>query len=349
MLRKVIILRKGEGCMNFSVGDKRYIISDAAKMIEVESHVLRYWEEELEVEVPRNEMGHRYYTNYYIELFKKIKELKESGFQLKAIKMILPELMEINGNSAGTSTYGTLKDELFEKLMKSSDYNVVTKNDNDKETENSGFMSGYIKQAMTEQVVVGKSQASDGENDIDEKGTMSEDNEKGNGKEATDEKSNINSVTGSDGDVRVIRDRSSSEMKEKNVFENIDENHDILMCENESSTVEQDKIDRQRTTGEVIREIPKNNKIEQFQMIIMEVVSNALKENNGSLGKEVSDIVSDNVIKEMDFLMQMKEMQEEERFRKLDQLIRTYQTQNREKSKEKTKSNKGLLAKLKKL
>ena len=41
MLRKVIILRKGEGCMNFSVGDKRYIISDAAKMIEVESHVLR--------------------------------------------------------------------------------------------------------------------------------------------------------------------------------------------------------------------------------------------------------------------------------------------------------------------
>ena len=82
--------------MNINIGDKRYIISDAAKMIDVESHVLRYWEEELEVEVPRNEMGHRYYTDYYIELFKKIKELKDSGFQLKAIKMLLPELMDMN-------------------------------------------------------------------------------------------------------------------------------------------------------------------------------------------------------------------------------------------------------------
>ena len=40
----------------------RYMISDAANMMQVESHVLRYWEEELELDVPRNEMGHRYYT-----------------------------------------------------------------------------------------------------------------------------------------------------------------------------------------------------------------------------------------------------------------------------------------------
>ena len=40
----------------------RYMISDAAAMMHVESHVLRYWEEELELDVPRNEMGHRYYT-----------------------------------------------------------------------------------------------------------------------------------------------------------------------------------------------------------------------------------------------------------------------------------------------
>ena len=28
---------------------KRYIISDAAKMVDVEAHVLRYWEDELEL------------------------------------------------------------------------------------------------------------------------------------------------------------------------------------------------------------------------------------------------------------------------------------------------------------
>lgn len=40
----------------------RYMISDAAALAGVETHVLRYWEEELDLTIPRNEMGHRYYT-----------------------------------------------------------------------------------------------------------------------------------------------------------------------------------------------------------------------------------------------------------------------------------------------
>jgi len=56
---------------------QRYMISDAAALVNVESHVLRYWEEELELTVPRNEMGHRYYTKENIEQFMKIKEWKE--------------------------------------------------------------------------------------------------------------------------------------------------------------------------------------------------------------------------------------------------------------------------------
>lgn len=67
----------------------RYMISDAASMVNVESHVLRYWEDELELDIPRNEMGHRYYTQENIKQFQQIKELKEKGYQLKAIKMIV--------------------------------------------------------------------------------------------------------------------------------------------------------------------------------------------------------------------------------------------------------------------
>ena len=37
----------------------RYMISDAAALAGVETHVLRYWEEELDLTIPRNEMGHR--------------------------------------------------------------------------------------------------------------------------------------------------------------------------------------------------------------------------------------------------------------------------------------------------
>lgn len=78
----------------------RYMISDAATITGVESHVLRYWEDELELTVPRNEMGHRYYTRENIQQFEKIKELKEQGYQLKSIKMILHnENVDVNSLS----------------------------------------------------------------------------------------------------------------------------------------------------------------------------------------------------------------------------------------------------------
>lgn len=67
----------------------RYMISDAANLVNVETHVLRYWEDELELAIPRNEMGHRYYTRENIQEFQRIKELKEQGYQLKAIRMLL--------------------------------------------------------------------------------------------------------------------------------------------------------------------------------------------------------------------------------------------------------------------
>ena len=67
------------------------LISDAAKRVQVESHVLRYWEEELNLPIKRNELGHRYYTDKDIERFVQIKTMKERGLQLKAIKMILKD------------------------------------------------------------------------------------------------------------------------------------------------------------------------------------------------------------------------------------------------------------------
>ena len=59
----------------------RYMISDAANIVAVESHVLRYWEDELELTVPRNELGHRYYTQENVDQFLRIKQLKEEGYE----------------------------------------------------------------------------------------------------------------------------------------------------------------------------------------------------------------------------------------------------------------------------
>lgn len=51
--------------------------------------MLRYWEEELELPIKRNELGHRYYTEEDVKRFQEIRELKERGLQLKAIRLIL--------------------------------------------------------------------------------------------------------------------------------------------------------------------------------------------------------------------------------------------------------------------
>ncbi len=69
-----------------------FIISDASKLLEVEPHVLRNWECELKLPIKRNELGHRFYTQKDISTLQMIKKLKEHGFSLKHIKLLLPAI-----------------------------------------------------------------------------------------------------------------------------------------------------------------------------------------------------------------------------------------------------------------
>lgn len=65
-----------------------YTISQAAKIVGVETYVLRFWEDELLLDIGRNEKGYRAYTNENINLLKKVKELKKE-YQLKDIRHML--------------------------------------------------------------------------------------------------------------------------------------------------------------------------------------------------------------------------------------------------------------------
>ena len=69
-----------------------YLISEASRLVDEESHVLRYWEEELALKIPRNDLGHRYYTEVQLDIFRTIKELKQQGYQLREIKQYLEEM-----------------------------------------------------------------------------------------------------------------------------------------------------------------------------------------------------------------------------------------------------------------
>lgn len=90
--------------------DKMYSISEAAAKVEVETHVLRYWEEELGIDIKRNEMGHRYYEERDVKILQRVKTLKDKGIQLKAIKDVVQKMYKMLDEVEGTQDTADLTD-----------------------------------------------------------------------------------------------------------------------------------------------------------------------------------------------------------------------------------------------
>ncbi len=195
------------------MSEKHYLISDASRKVDVESHVLRYWEEELEMEIPRNEMGHRCYTDSHIRLFRQIKELKDRGYQLKAIKTALDRALETEGEAVVPA------------------------------------------EVMEEDVVAALKECAEQESERKEKMELMDD------KELT-----------------------------------------ALLAE---------------------------EKAEQFHALMRHMIGQAIEENNEKLSQDISKMVNDKVLKEMDYLMRVADERDEERFRQLDETIRVYQKEGK--------------------
>lgn len=84
------------------MGEVHYMISEAAKRVNMETHVLRHWEDELGLTIGRTEMGHRYYTEEDIRLFNCIRELKEQGILLKELKDFIPDMLRTRAQKRET-------------------------------------------------------------------------------------------------------------------------------------------------------------------------------------------------------------------------------------------------------
>ncbi|MBQ9766523.1 MAG: MerR family transcriptional regulator [Lachnospiraceae bacterium] len=87
---------------------KTYQVSEAADELETEVYTLRYWENQLGIEVPRNNAGHRYYEEEQIVLFRGVKRLKEAGFTLRQMKAMAERI----------SAVAALSDEKLEELRR---------------------------------------------------------------------------------------------------------------------------------------------------------------------------------------------------------------------------------------
>lgn len=200
------------------MGEVRFMISEAAKQVQVESHVLRYWEEELGLTIGRTEMGHRYYTKDDILLFRCIKKLKDEGMLLKDLKPLIPELKQTR---------------------------LKLKGDLDKPS------------------------------------------------------------------VKAVACESTADPAAQEIKAQI-----------------QPPAPAAEHAGP--SEVIPFTQLEQVRSLIGDVLSEVVTDNNEVLKKDISKAVTADVMREMDFLFQAKERQEEEHFRKLDCLIRQQQASRRE-------------------
>lgn len=80
-----------------------YTISEVSDLTGYAPHVLRYYEKEFQIDVPRNDSNHRYYTVKEIELIQYIKLLQDKGFNNKQIKLIINSEEIIMSNPNNTS------------------------------------------------------------------------------------------------------------------------------------------------------------------------------------------------------------------------------------------------------
>lgn len=224
--------------------EKRFLISEAAKMLEVEDHVLRYWEKELNLHIKRNEMGHRYYEQRDIEMFTKIKELKLRGLALKGVKELIAR--SANRIESNSENYEDYKKEIAAA-------SVIYDCDNLR--DNFEVKNNYEKNKYNE-----SKQTLEYKDDIDYKGSLE------------------------------IKDSS------------------------DYSSVKKEKV--------------VDFKLAQLQKIMNQAVKIAVKENNFEISEIIKGELTETIVSKMDNLIKEKEKREEDRYRRLDEVLRAVQRNN---------------------
>lgn len=72
------------------------------------------------------------------------------------------------------------------------------------------------------------------------------------------------------------------------------------------------------------------DKIVQFREIMYSIVMDAVRQNNHTLTNDINDTVTQSIVKEMDYMMRVREERQEEKFRQLDRTIRETQLQRQQ-------------------
>ncbi len=387
----------------------RYLISDASKKVDVETHVLRYWEEELGLSIPRNEMGHRYYTEFHIRLFCQVKELKDKGYQLKAIKNALQQVM--NRNQEVVETEDVLERDITRTLEKNprlgvlyrisvdkpaasvtkavieeqigprslsgptitnmSDYSrleekrnqedslqkvekeeILERGEKDGRTDmksrrkdrkkpsawerRNGIVANAKDKTMAREAKVAAERA--GEERQELKGDILEKVFETTSIDRTEEITGNQSAEQTEdrigmGNWAELATEATAQTRTENRAEDIAKNREEKGEENriedltqqgESKEMTALAVSKGETSAELTMMTPEE-KMERFQLIMNHIIGQALEANNEKLSQEISGLVNQKIAEDLEDLMRIRDEREEERFRQLDETIRSCQ------------------------
>lgn len=83
-----------------------YRIGEAAELLQLKTHVLRFWETEFPQLAPlRTEKGQRLYTEEHVALLRRIKQLlHEQGMTIEGARRVLEGAPEVDGTAQACAT-----------------------------------------------------------------------------------------------------------------------------------------------------------------------------------------------------------------------------------------------------
>ena len=292
------------------MGEVRYMISEAAKKLQVESHVLRYWEDELGLEIGRTDMGHRCYTEDDIQLFLCIQKLKNEGMLLRDLKFMIPELTaarkRLNAARAEDAEQEVAegKEDGSSKTEANKAYGVHT-------SDAGGKTSGMQADGPDSKADRTGSKADGAGSKADGAGSKAI----GAGSKAIGAGSKSDDIQAAKADSRTDDIRSDGTDRASDGMQ-----RSASLASAHPAAPEADVI--------------QVTQLEQVRSLIGDVLTDVVSANNETLKKDISRKVTSDVIREMDFLFQANERREEEHYRKLDVLIRQQQAGRREAARE---------------
>lgn len=299
-----------------------YYISEAAKKVQVESHVLRYWEDELELPILRNEMGHRCYTEQDIRKLQEIKQLKEQGLQLKAIRTILFRMPGSIGEKA-EDIFGQ-PDRTLQPTQQPLQQ-PAPKNEKDKAT---------VPENERDKVPAPENErdkAVTPENERN-KNAVSETGPDRNTKQEKTQKTENGAET-----ITEYREGAGKDMTEYRASTDT-EQIDINKPQRFIVALSKEKEETETMAQEAqFDEEDRSRKAARLQYLLQHMITEAVRSAN----RELCTDVKESIIKELDYQFRMQEERDEERWKKEEEHYRRIDEMIRERHRPKERLGRG--------